>query len=104
LPEDQDNLYSVILPYLRKQKIAVKLVPGAFDITTLLLMAASGLGIALIPCSYRQCGPSGLVYREIIDSTLELSVGLAWKKGTRNGVVWNLVDLARDMIQRGGYV
>jgi DNA-binding transcriptional LysR family regulator len=47
LPEDQDNLYSFILPYLKKQKIAVKLVPGAFDITTLLLMAASGLGIAL---------------------------------------------------------
>ena len=102
LPEDQDNLYSFILPYLKKQKIAVKLVPGAFDITTLLLMAASGLGIALIPCSYRECGPPSLVYREITDSTLELSVGLAWKKETRNGVVSNLVGLARGMRLRAG--
>jgi DNA-binding transcriptional LysR family regulator len=97
LPEHQDNLYSCILPYLKKQRIPVKLVPGAFDIATLLLMAASGLGIALIPCSYRECGPPGLVYREIADSTLELSVGLAWKKGTRNAVVSNLVQAARSI-------
>ena len=97
LPEHQDNLYSCILPYLKKQKIPVKLVPGAFDITTLLLMAASGLGIALIPYSYRECGPPGLVYRELADSTLELSVGLAWKKGTHNAVVSNLVRMVRDL-------
>jgi hypothetical protein len=65
-------------------------------------MAASGLGIALIPCSYRECGPPSLVYREITDSTLELSVGLAWKKETRNGVVSNLVGLARGMRLRAG--
>ena len=88
------------MPYLKKQKIPVKLVPGAFDITTLLLMAASGLGIALIPCSYRECGPPGLVYREIADSTLELSVGLAWKKGTQNAVVSNLVRVVRDLWHR----
>jgi DNA-binding transcriptional LysR family regulator len=97
LPDDQDNLYSCILPYLEKENIPVKLVPGAFDITTLLLMAASGLGIALIPSSYRECGPPGLVYHEIIDSTLDLSVGLAWKKGTRNAVIANLVRVARGM-------
>jgi DNA-binding transcriptional LysR family regulator len=100
LPEEQDNLYSCILPYLKKENIPVKLVPGAFDITTLLLMAASGLGIALIPSSYRECGPPGLVYHEIIDSTLDLSVGLAWKKGARNAVVANLVRLARGMGKR----
>jgi DNA-binding transcriptional LysR family regulator len=98
LPNGQDNLYACILPYLKKQKIPVNLVPGAFDITTLLLMAASGLGIALIPCSYRECGPPGLVYREITDSTLELSVGLAWKKGTRNAAVSNLIRVAREYV------
>ena len=100
LPDNEDNLYSCILPYLKKEKIPVKLVRGAFDIATLLLMAASGLGIALIPCSYRECGPPGLVYCEIVDSTLELSVGLAWKRGTRNTVVPNLVEVARDMSHR----
>lgn len=45
------------------------------DAAGLLVMAASGLGIALIPCFYRACGPPGLVYREIADSTLDLSVG-----------------------------
>jgi DNA-binding transcriptional LysR family regulator len=95
LPEEQDNLYSWILPYLKKQKIPIKLVPGAFDITTLLLMAASGLGIALIPSSYRECGPPSLAYREITDSTLDLSVGLAWKKDTRNAAVANLVSVAK---------
>jgi DNA-binding transcriptional LysR family regulator len=97
LPDQPDNLYSCILPYLKKEKIPVKLVPGAFDITTLLVMAASGLGIALIPCSYRECGPPGLVYREIADSTLDLSVGLAWKKGTPNAVVANFVRVVRGM-------
>jgi DNA-binding transcriptional LysR family regulator len=97
LPEDEENLYALILPYLKKRRIPVKLVPGALDISTLLPMAASGLGIALIPHSYIECGPCGLVYREILDSTLELSVGLAWKKGTRNGAVLNLVRVVRDM-------
>jgi DNA-binding transcriptional LysR family regulator len=97
LPDQPDNLYSCILPYLRKEKIPVRLVPGAFDVTTLLVMAASGLGIALIPCSYRECGPPGLVYREIADSTLDLSVGLAWKKRTPNAAVANFVRVARDM-------
>jgi DNA-binding transcriptional LysR family regulator len=95
LPDEPDNLYSCILPYLEKEKISVKLVPGAFDISTLLLMAASGLGMALIPSSYRECGPPGLIYREIADATLDLSVGLAWKKGARNAVVANLVRVAR---------
>jgi DNA-binding transcriptional LysR family regulator len=97
LPENEDNLYSLILPYLKKRRIPVKLVPGAFDISTLLPMAASGLGIALIPQSYSECGPRGLVYREIEDSTLELSIGLAWKKGTRNAAVLNLVRVVREM-------
>jgi len=97
LPENEENLYSCILPYLKKRRISVKLVPGAFDIATLLLMAASGLGIALIPCSYKDCGPRGLLYHEIADSTLELSVGLAWKKATRNIAVRNLIRVVQEM-------
>jgi DNA-binding transcriptional LysR family regulator len=97
LPQNEENLYSCILPYLKKRRIPVKLIPGAFDISTLLPMAASGLGIALIPHSYSECGPRGLVYRKIVDSTLELSVGLAWKKGTRNAAVLNLVRVVKDM-------
>jgi DNA-binding transcriptional LysR family regulator len=81
LLENEENLYSSILPYLKKRRIPITLVPGAFDIATLLLMAATGLGIALIPCSYRGCGPRGLLYREIADSTLELSVVWLGKRG-----------------------
>src|SRR5258708_1608134 len=47
--------------------------------------------------SYRECGPPGLVYREIADSTLDLSVGLAWKRGTAKAVVTNFVRVVRDM-------
>ena len=97
LPTDEENLYSCILPYLKKRRIPVKLIYGAFDIGTLLPMAASGLGIALIPHSYSECGPRGLVYREIVDSTLELSVGLAWKKGTGNAAALNLVQVVKEM-------
>ena len=97
LPDDSDNLYTVILPYLKKRRIPVNLVRGAFDLTTLLLMAASGLGVALIPSSYRECGPPSLVYREIIDSTLDLSVGLAWKRGTAKAVVTNFVRVVSGM-------
>jgi len=97
LPENEENLYSLILPYLKKRRIPVKLVPGAFDISTLLSMAASGLGIALIPRCFSEFGPRGLVYREIADSTLELSVGLAWKKETQSAAVLNLVRVVREM-------
>src|SRR5258708_18386161 len=97
LPDDADNLYPVILPYLQKRRIPVNLVRGAFDLTTLLLMAASCLGVALVPSSYRECGPPSLVYREIIDSTLDLSVGLAWKRGTANAVVTNFVRVVSGM-------
>ena len=58
---------------------------------------ASPCGIALIPHSYSECGPRGLVYREIVDSTLELSVGLAWRKGTRNAALLNLIRVVREM-------
>src|ERR1700745_2569594 len=97
LRADSDNLYAVILPYLKKREISVNLVRGASDLTTLLLMAASVLGVALVPSSYRECGPPGLVYREIVDSTLDLSVGLAWKRGTAKAVVTNFVRLVSGM-------
>jgi DNA-binding transcriptional LysR family regulator len=97
LPDDADNLYAVILPYLKKRRISVNLVRGASDLTTLLLMAASGLGVALVPSSYRECGPPGLVYREITDSTLDLSVGLVWKKGTTKPVVLNFIRVVSGM-------
>jgi DNA-binding transcriptional LysR family regulator len=75
----------------------VNLVRGATDLTTLLLMAASGLGVALVPSSYRECGPPGLVYREIADSKLDLSVGLVWKKKANKAVILNFVRVVSGM-------
>ena len=97
LPDQSDNLYAVILPYLKKRRISLNPVRGASDLTTLLLMAASGLGVALVPSSYRECGPPGLVYREIVDSTLDLSVGLVWKKGAAKAVIKNFVQVVSGM-------
>jgi DNA-binding transcriptional LysR family regulator len=97
LPDHPANLYSVILPYLKKRRIPVNLVRGATDLTTLLLMAASGLGVALVPSSYRECGPPGLVYREIADSKLDLSVGLVWKKKANKAVILNFVRVVSGM-------
>jgi DNA-binding transcriptional LysR family regulator len=43
LPDQPDNLYSCILPYLKKEKIPVKLVPGAFILPHCWLWPPPGL-------------------------------------------------------------
>src|SRR5260370_1679811 len=43
LPEDSDNLYAVIFPYLKKRRISFNLVPLAFHLTTFLCIPPSRL-------------------------------------------------------------
>jgi len=38
-----------------------------------------------------------LVYREIVDSTLDLSVGLVWRKGTAKAVILNFIRVVSGM-------
>jgi len=49
LPDDADNLYAVILPYLKKRRISVNLVQGASDLTTLLPQWRSRVDPSLPP-------------------------------------------------------
>lgn len=73
-----------IIALFRQQNLALSDIHWASDMQTALGMAASGLGVTLVPAAARQIQRSGLRYCNINDATATSPIVLSHRKGDIN--------------------
>lgn len=85
--DDRRSTRSLFRDFLSQHQVR----PSSWrEVTTMhsaLALVAANMGIAPVPSSQRTLRLPGVSYREIRQQSPELSVGLAWRRGTDNPVV-----------------
>jgi len=61
-------------------------------------LAAAGLGLALVPASMRRYRREGVAYRDIEPGLPALHITLAWRKGDKNPVLMNFLDVVDEVL------
>ncbi|MGS1007538.1 LysR family transcriptional regulator [Achromobacter anxifer] len=65
----------------------------ATDLPTILGLVSAGLGCAIIPASFRQHGPAGVVFKEIGGIDLTFDLELVWRADQRDPLLASFVGL-----------
>ncbi len=85
------TLYDATLAACRDAGFAPKMGQSAPQIASVLALVAGGFGVAVVPASMRAAGMTGIVYHDILNSTRELEIHLATRRGDQSKTVATFV-------------
>lgn len=68
------------------------------EVATIVMLVASGLGVALVPASADAIHQAGVAFRPLAGESPTLTVALAWKRNTRSAIRDAFIAVAREMV------
>ena len=69
------------------------------ELHTIASLVAAGLGVALLPASFRNLRRLGVAYVEPRDPTAQVEMALAWRRGNGSPVLRRFVEVVRAQTQ-----
>ena len=67
----------------------------AIQMQTIISLVSAGMGIALVPQSVSNLKRSGVVYRDLLESTPQIETGLAWRRDNHSPVLRAFIELIK---------
>ncbi|MGN6578599.1 MAG: LysR family transcriptional regulator [Bordetella sp.] len=90
--EDSPSHYDALARILKAADIPIgQLGTAAADIPTIVGLVSAGLGCAIVPSSYQQHGPAGIVFRQIEGLDLKFDLELVWRADSRDPLLRGFV-------------
>ncbi|MGN0038885.1 MAG: LysR family transcriptional regulator [Coriobacteriales bacterium] len=81
----------------RQENFAFEIAQEADSYMTILGLVATGMGVSIVTDSMSDLLADRIDYRPLAQPVIEVSSGIAWRKGSSNPSVMNLVDMASKM-------
>lgn len=87
--------HDAILACFREAGLTPRIGQEAIQMQTIVGLVSAGMGIALVPQSVSNLKRSGVEYRPLIDKTLSVETGLAWRRDNPSPVLRTFLELLR---------
>jgi len=92
------SLSTAILSLCHERGFQPNVVQEVQDVPTMVMLAASGVGVALVPSSARLMLPDGAVLRDLDGDVAQLTISLAWNRGVHSAVRDAFVRVASEVV------
>src|SRR6185503_978099 len=89
------GLYDIVRALAARAGIPLSVAQEAIQMQTVVSLASSGLGVAIVPASVSNLGRRGVAYRELADRHPRLDLWLAWRRGGLSAAARDFVAHAR---------
>jgi DNA-binding transcriptional LysR family regulator len=95
------SLYDQIVTTCRRAGFSPRVGQEAVELHTIVSLVAAGLGVALLPASFRSLRRLGVAYVEPRDPTAQVEMALAWRRDNGSPVLRRFVEVARAETRAG---
>jgi len=92
------SLSAAVLGLCQATGFQPRITQEAKEVATIVMLVASGLGVALVPASAEAIRQDGVALRPIEGETPTLTVALAWNRATRSAVRDEFIAVAREIV------
>lgn len=92
------SLSAAVLRVCHTTGFQPRITQEAREVATIVMLVASGLGVALVPASAEAVGQEGVVFRPIQQETPLLTLALAWNRTTHSAVRDQFIEVARQVL------
>ncbi|RTZ43202.1 LysR family transcriptional regulator [Candidimonas sp. SYP-B2681] len=75
-----------------------RIVQEAGDISTMIMLVSAGMGVSLVPSSWRNMRLKGVVFRQIAGGGPMLELALAWNRTTESAARDQFINVAKEVL------
>jgi DNA-binding transcriptional LysR family regulator len=90
------SFYALVMSYYASHGAQPNIIQQAIQMQTIINLVASGIGIALVPCSLRHLARTGVVYLDLLETPPQLEVGIMWRENNNSAILQNLIKIATE--------
>lgn len=91
------SLYDQIVLTCRRAGFSPRVGQEAVEMHTIVSLVAAGMGVALLPASFRNVRRHGVVYVEPREPTAQVETALAWRRDDPSPVLARFVEVVREL-------
>jgi DNA-binding transcriptional LysR family regulator len=91
------SLYDQIVLTCRRAGFSPRAGQEAVEMHTIVSLVAAGMGVALLPASFRNVRRLGVVYVEPEEPTAQVEMALAWRRDNPSPVLSRFVEVVREL-------
>jgi len=84
----------------RRAGFVPKVAQEAWLMQTIIGLVAANMGIALVPASVQNLHRTGVVYKLLQDSSIEVSMGVIWRRDEALPTVERFLQVTHEMAQK----
>ena len=92
------SLSAAVLGLCQSTGFQPRITQETKEVATIVMLVASGLGVALVPASAEGLRQDGVAFRPLDRETPTLTVALAWNRNTRSAVRDEFIAVAREVV------
>jgi DNA-binding transcriptional LysR family regulator len=94
------GLYDDVVSFCRQAGFSPRVEQEAVQMQTIISLVSAGLGVALIPASMRNLGRTGVVYRNLRETSPQTEVLVAWRKGETAPALVRFLESVETVVTR----
>lgn len=99
-PKVAPGLYDLVVAFCRRGGFAPRIEQEAIQMQTIVSLVAAGMGVALVPASLTHLRRTGVVYRQLAETSPPVEVGMTWRSGDDSPLVAAFVGMAQAVASR----
>jgi len=92
------NYHEAVINLCNQAGFSPKIALEVPELLTIIAFVSEGMGIALVPASFRHQQNTGIVYRELVDVSATLKSVFVWRKDEQSPILQEFLKLSKEYV------